>query len=148
MTKQFKVLRSSGLALLALLYLWPGAIDKLLAWNQTVHYMGTQGWPWPSLFVAGALCLEIVAPLALFNSRFRAPAFMILAIYTLATGLLFHDFWRADGPDHAQFQNFFKNLALTGALFYMYAMERMSTVANTRAAIPHVAVMSARPYRT
>jgi len=140
MNSQHTFLRWTALAMVAILFLWTGAFEKLSAWNQTVGYIASKGFPWPSLLTLGAVCVEIAAPLALFVPRWRSSAFLILALFTLATALMFHDFWRADGPEHAQLQNFFKNFALAGALLYMFIAERARATDTQRPIASRAAV--------
>ena len=69
-----------------------------------------------------AIAVEIVAGIALivgFKARWAALA---LAIFTLATALLFHNYWTL--PADKQFVDmlmFWKNLAITGGLLIVFA---------------------------
>ena len=113
--------RGLALALMAALYLWSGFLEKPFEWSATVGYAAAKGLPLPSLMVAGSVLVEVLAPLALFVRRWRAPAAMVLALYTLATALLFHDFWSGDAAAAAnQLQHFMKNIALTGAWLIVF----------------------------
>ena len=131
-SRSLATIRATGLFLMAVLYFWFGAFEKPFAWQATVGYVASRDLPWPSLLAALALLTELLAPLALLVPRTRAPAALLLAFYTLATAVLFHDFWRG-GPDAANLlQHFLKNLALTGAWFYVFA----DSVRSRQAAIP------------
>lgn len=124
--------KAAGLFAMAVLYLWAGAADKLFEWQATVGYVASRGLPFPALLAALALLTEVVAPLSLLVPRLRAPAALLLAVYTLATALLFHDFWHP-GPDATNMlQHFLKNLALTGAWLYVFADTLQASRASGR----------------
>lgn len=117
--------RGASLGLMALLYLFSGVAEKPFEWGATVAYAAAKGLPLPALLVAGSVLIEVLAPLALLVERWRPPAALVLALYTLLTALLFHDFWAADAAAaQNQLQHFMKNIALTGAWFYVFIEAR------------------------
>ncbi len=108
-----------GRVLMAVIFLVAGT-GKVTAFQGTVGYIASQGIPLPSLVAAVTICLEIGGGLMLilgFKARWAAAA---LGLFTIAAGLIFHNFWAA-APD--QFQNqlihFQKNLAIAGGLLYL-----------------------------
>ena len=121
MNKVFDRTQWFALALLASLYLWSGLAEKLFGFEATAAFVASRHLPWPALLVSGSLLVEVLVPLGLFARRTRAAAAILLALYTLATALLFHNFWRGDDAMHSQLQNFLKNFGLAGGFLYVFA---------------------------
>jgi putative oxidoreductase len=118
-----KVLEWAGKCLIASLFWWSG-INGLLEFSDVVSSVAEVGFPVPTLVGAAALALEILAPAILFVPRLEIWAAGVLALYCLLTALFFHDYWMLEGP--ARFNNevnFFKNLALAGALLVIMARD-------------------------
>src|SRR4051812_608980 len=115
--------RMTGLFLLGLLFFLSG-LGKAGEWASTVNFVGGIGLPFPALLVGCATVTELVFPVLLLFSTTRAFAAIVLALYTLAAAILFHDFWRVDDEMQSQLIQFLKDLALTGALLYITADAR------------------------
>lgn len=110
------VLPLAGRILIAAIFLISGVM-KLAAPAGTIGYIQSVGLPLPELGLAIAVVVEIGGGLALIlGYRTRAVA-AALAIFTLATALLFH----FNLADQNQFIHFFKNLAITGGLLQIVA---------------------------
>jgi putative oxidoreductase len=95
---------------------------KIVYWSGTVEVMAEREVPAASLFLAGAVFIELVAALALvvgFQTRLAAGA---LFLYLIPVTLLFHNFLGLEGPErHAQEINLLKNLAIMGGLAMLVA---------------------------
>jgi putative oxidoreductase len=92
-------------------------LSKLAAPAATVGYIGSVGLPLAPLGFAFAVAVEVLGGLALiagYRSRLVAAG---LAVFTLATALVFHN----DLADQNQFIHFFKNIAMVGGLFQVVA---------------------------
>lgn len=105
--------------LIALLFL-PEGISKFSGFSGTASYIAAAGLPLPELGVAMAIVVEVAGSLALlagFQTRWVALA---MALFTVATGFFFHQFWAAP-PDQAGLQHimFFKNMAIAGGLLML-----------------------------
>lgn len=110
-----------GRVLMALLFV-PAGISKIAGFAGTVGYIATKGMPLPEVMAAGAIIVEAGGGLALlvgFKTRWVALA---LAAFTVAAGLIFHNFW-ATSADQQMIQSimFFKNLAIAGGLLFVAA---------------------------
>jgi putative oxidoreductase len=110
-----------GRVLMALLFV-PAGISKIAGFAGTVGYIATKGMPLPEVMAAGAIIVEAGGGLALlvgFKTRWVALA---LAAFTVAAGLIFHNFWAASA-DQQMIQSimFFKNLAIAGGLLFVAA---------------------------
>jgi len=100
-----------GRLLLAILFLLSG-LSKIAAPDATIGYIGMVGLPLPQLGYALSLIVEVGGGLLLvagFQTRIVALA---LAVFTVATALLFHN----DFADQNQMIHFLKNIAITGGL--------------------------------
>ncbi len=111
-----------GRLLLAALFL-PAGVGKLLGGVAgTAGYIASKGLPMPEVLAVATIALEIGAGLMLllgFKTRWAAFA---LALFTLAAGFLFHNYWAM--PEAQQMMQklmFNKNLAIAGGLFVLAA---------------------------
>src|SRR5712691_9358653 len=101
------------------------AAQKFLAWDGTVSYFGKLGLIAPGVILALVLALEICAGILLIVGWRTSLVATIVAAFTLAAGLIAHQFWSADPAQFgSQLNNFLKNVAIAGGLLYMAACER------------------------
>jgi len=110
-----------GRILIALLFI-PSGFAKITGFSGTVGYATSAGLPAPTFAVAVAIFVELVLGIALLVGWQARWAALIIAIFTLAAGVLFHNFWSAP-PDQQMMQNiqFFKNVAIAGGLLFVFA---------------------------
>lgn len=110
-----------GRILIALLFI-PAGFGKIGGFEGTVGYIASKGIPLPQVAAAGTIFVELVVGIALligFKARYAA---LILAIFTVAAAVLFHNYWAFPAEQvAAQKINFFKNLAVTGGLLFVAA---------------------------
>jgi len=111
-----------GRILLALIFITSG-FAKITGFEGTVGYINSKHLPLPQVAAAIAILCELGGGLLLaigFKARWAGLA---LAIFTLAAGLLFHDYWNL--TDAAQVAankiNFWKNLSITGGMLMVFA---------------------------
>ncbi|TPI18042.1 DoxX family protein [Mesorhizobium sp. B4-1-1] len=98
-----------GRILLAVIFLLSG-FGKLTAISGTAGYFGALGLPVPTVTAVVVGLIELLGGLAIligFQTRIAA---WVLAIFTIATGLVAHTGW----ADQMQMIQFLKNLAITG----------------------------------
>ncbi len=96
-----------------------------------IGYIAAAGLPFAPVGLGLAIAIEILGGLALvLGYRTRLTAALI-AVFTLATALLFHN----NLADQNQFIHFFKNIAITGGLMQIVAFGggRFSLDARNRA---------------
>ncbi|WHZ11226.1 MAG: hypothetical protein OJF60_001665 [Burkholderiaceae bacterium] len=110
-----------GRVLIAVLFV-PSGIGKAFAFSGTTGYIASQGLPLPSLGAVIAILCELgLGLLVLFGFKTRISA-LLLAIFTVATGIFFHNYWDADAAQAMMQQiNFYKNLAIAGGLLSIVA---------------------------
>jgi putative oxidoreductase len=109
-----------GRILIALLFI-PSGVGKIVGFSGTMAYVASAGLP-PALGAITAIIVEVVLAAALlvgWQARWSA---LIMAAFTIASALFFHQFWAAPS-DQQLMQNihFFKNIAIAGGLLFVFA---------------------------
>jgi putative oxidoreductase len=111
-----------GRLLLASLFI-PSGFSKLTGFSGTVGYIASKGLPLPEVGAAIAVAVELGVGILFaigFKARWMA---LILAVFTLAAGILFHNYWALS--DVAQIAsnkiNFWKNVAISGGFLMAFA---------------------------
>lgn len=105
-----------GRILMATIFIASG-LGKIAAPEQTIGYIGAVGLPFPTFSYLLAVALEVGGGLQLlfgFNTRYTA---LLLAGFSVVTGLVFHN---AIG-DQNQLIHLLKNFALAGGLLQVAA---------------------------
>ena len=103
-----------GRILLAAIFLLSG-FGKLTAIAGTAGYFGAMGLPVPTVTAIVVGLIELLGGIAIlvgFQTRIAA---WVLAIFTVATGLVAHTGW----ADQMQMIQFLKNLAITGGFLLL-----------------------------
>jgi putative oxidoreductase len=94
--------------------------SKLTDYSGTVGYMAQTGAPVPSISALVAIVVEIVVALAVALGAWTRPLALLLALYTLGTGLIAHHFWTMEGAArYANAINFYKNISIIGGLLLL-----------------------------
>jgi putative oxidoreductase len=110
-----------GRILIALLFI-PAGINKITGFGGTVGYIASKGLPLPQVAAAGTIVVEVVVGLALlvgFKARYAA---LILAAFTVAASVIFHNFWAVPEAQKMMQQLMFtKNFAIVGGLLFIAA---------------------------
>jgi putative oxidoreductase len=111
-----------GRILLALLFLQAG-IDKLTDIAGNAGYIASVGLPAATPLAVLSGVFEVCAALALAVGWQARWAALSLALFTLLTNVLFHDFWAmpADQVYMAQIK-FMKNLSIVGGMLVVAAL--------------------------
>jgi putative oxidoreductase len=105
-----------GRVLIALIFVMSG-LSKIAAPAATIAYIQSAGAPLPPLAFAVAVIVEVVGGLALIAGFRTRLAAAVLAVFTLATAVLFHN----NMADQNQMIHFLKNIAITGGLLQVIA---------------------------
>jgi putative oxidoreductase len=110
-----------GRILLAVIFLLSG-FGKITGFQGTVGYIASKGLPLPQVGAAIAIVAELGGGILLaigYKARWAALA---LAIFTIAAGILFHNFWAADAAQAMNQQiHFLKNLSIAGGMLMVFA---------------------------
>jgi len=96
--------------------------SKLMAVPATIGYMQKFGMPQAEILVWPAIAIELLGGIALaigWQARWMAAIFVLFLV--IAT-VVFHPYWAFDAAQvAAQKNNFFKNLAILGAMLLIMA---------------------------
>lgn len=107
--------------LMAVLFLVAG-FGKIGGFAGTAGYIASKGLPLPEVGAAIAIVVEFGGALALiagFQTRLVA---LVMAVFTVITGLVFHNFWAMPAEQVMVNQiMFMKNLSIAGGLLMMSA---------------------------
>ena len=103
-----------GRILLAVIFLLSG-FGKLTAISATAGYFGGLGLPLPTVTAVVVGLIELLGGLAILVGFHTRIAAWVLAIFTIATGLVAHTGW----ADQMQMIQFLKNLAITGGFIVL-----------------------------
>lgn len=110
-----------GRILIALLFI-PAGINKITGFGGTVGYITSKGLPMPEVGAVIAILVEVVVAAALlvgFKARYAA---LILALFTAAASVFFHNFWAVPEAQKMMQQLMFtKNFAIVGGLLFIAA---------------------------
>ena len=115
-TGQPGLLSLIGRLLLAAIFVLSG-FNKIMNPGMTQQYMAAHGMPLTSLFLIGAIAIEVGAGLALLLGAWTRSATWALVAFMIPTTWIFH----ANFADQDQMIHFMKNLAMTGGLLYVAA---------------------------
>lgn len=110
-----------GRSCLAALFLVSG-IGKIVGPAGTIAYMSQKGLPFPEPLLVATILLEVGGSILLIIGWHTRIAALLLAAFTMAAALIFHDFWAAQAAMHSnQLAHFLKNVAVAGGLLLLAA---------------------------
>lgn len=112
----FSAIPLVGRVLLAAIFILSG-VGKIYAPEATRGYIGQAGLPFPQLAFLGAVALEIGGGLLLVVGYKTRLAAIVLAVFSVATALIFH----GAISDQNQFIHLLKNFAIAGGLLQIAA---------------------------
>ena len=118
----------AGRILLGLIFVLSG-FSKIAGFEGTAGYIASKGLPLPQLVAALTIVVELGGGLALMAGLYARQVAIVLAVFTLLAGFIFHAFWAApEAQQMAQQINFMKNLAIAGGMLFaaVYGPGRLS----------------------
>lgn len=116
------ILAPLGRLLLGGLFLAAG-IGKVMAFAGTAKFIASKGLPVPDVLAALTILLEIGGGIAVIVGYQARLAALALALFSVAAGVIFHDFWNMDAARvMTERALFLKNLAIAGGLLMVTAM--------------------------
>jgi putative oxidoreductase len=115
-----------GRLCLSAIFLVSGA-GKLMSPTAVVAEIGATGLPMPWIGFAAAVAIELLGGLALVTGYAARPAAVVLAVFTMVAGSIFHSHF----ADQNQFTHFLKNVAITGGLLQVVVLERITLEKRT-----------------
>ena len=107
------VIEILGRMFLSTLFLIEG-INKIFNYESTIEYM--ENFNVPEYLAIPAIIVEILFPLLLIVGYQTKISALVLAIFTLATALIFH----TDFTNQMQLTSFLKNIAIAGGFLIIF----------------------------
>lgn len=101
------------------------AYSKLFGWESNVSYLASKHITNPALvdiMLVGALLIEGLGALCLITGFQARIAGLIMFIYMIGVGVIFHNFWALEGMARAtNWMHFQKNMGIMGGLLMVAA---------------------------
>jgi putative oxidoreductase len=93
---------------------------KLRDYSGTVSQVVRDGLPMPALAAAAAIFMELPVAFAVAVGAFTRPAALLMTLYTLATSLAEHRYWKITGDAKLEaMEAFYKNLSIMGGFLLL-----------------------------
>ena len=108
-----QVIQVVGRIFLSTIFLIEG-INKIFNYEGTIEYM--ENFNVPEYLAIPAIIVEILFPLLIIVGYQTKISALVLAIFTLATALIFH----TDFTSQMQLISFLKNIAITGGFLIIF----------------------------
>ena len=108
-----QVIQVLGRILLSIIFLIEG-MNKIFNYEGTIAYM--ENFNVPEYLAIPAIIVEILFPLLLIVGYQTKISALVLAIFTLATALIFH----TDFTNQMQLTSFLKNFAIAGGFLIIF----------------------------
>ena len=108
-----QVIQVLGRIFLSTIFLVEG-MNKIFNYESTIEYM--ENFNVPEYLAIPAIIVEILFPLLLIVGYQTKISALVLAIFTLATALIFH----TDFTSQMQLTSFLKNIAITGGFLIIF----------------------------
>ena len=109
-----QIIQVVGRIFLSTIFLIEG-INKIFNYESTIEYM--EIFSVPNYLAIPAITVEILFPLLLIVGYQTKISALVLAIFTLATALIFH----TDFSNQMQLMSFLKNIAIAGGFLIIFA---------------------------
>ena len=105
---------------LSVLFLWSGVM-KLLGYGAFVGYLQAKGVPIVQIAAPIATAVEVIGGILLVVGFMIRPLGLLMAVYTVATAILGHDFWNVTNAalQHDMVIHFWKNVAIAGGFLLL-----------------------------
>jgi putative oxidoreductase len=106
---------------LSVLFLWSGVM-KLLGYSAFVGYLQAKGVPFVQIAAPLATAVEVIGGILLVVGFLVRPLGLLMAVYTIATAILGHDFWNVANAalQHDMVIHFWKNVGIAGGFLLLF----------------------------
>ena len=110
-----------GRVLLALIFITSG-FGKIAGFAGTAGYIASKGLPMASVVAALTIVIELGGGLAILFGFFTRYAALVLAVFTVLAGIIFHNYWGVPADQVMMQQiNFWKNISIAGGFLVLAA---------------------------
>lgn len=106
---------------LSVLFLWSGVM-KLLGYGAFVGYLQAKGVPFVQVAAPIATAVEVLGGIFLIVGFLIRPLGLVMAVYTIGTAVMGHDFWNIADPtlQHDMVIHFWKNVGIAGGFLLLF----------------------------
>ncbi len=112
-----------GRLCIALLFFQSGWHKLGAGFDANVKVMAAKGLPVPEVLLAITIALVFAGGTMILLGWYARAAALVLAVWMLPVTIYFHAFWNAEPAQvFNQTNHFMKNLAITGALLFVFAV--------------------------
>jgi putative oxidoreductase len=116
---QSTILLTARLFMAALFFFAGG--EKIVKYSDVVSFAGSYGVPWSAKLMPLAILFELGCASALLTRKYCQMAALLLACWTFALNLVFHQFWKVpDSIWQLMVDNFFHSFVMVGGLLYVF----------------------------
>ncbi|CAN0627073.1 DoxX [Burkholderia multivorans] len=111
----------AGRFFIALMYVLSG-INKFLFFNHGLEEVQAKNLPFPRVALASTIVVQVAGGAAIMIGFQTALASLLLAIFTLATALVFYDFWNQQGNQRTlMLTGFLEHISIIGGFMVLIA---------------------------
>ncbi|AIF48289.1 protein DoxX [Dyella japonica A8] len=104
----------AGRIFIAFMFVLSG-FNKAVYFQHGLEEVKAKNLPLPHLSLLATIVVQIVCGIAIMAGRFITPASLALAAFTLATAVVFYDFWRREGSERTvMFTGFLEHISIIG----------------------------------
>jgi putative oxidoreductase len=95
--------------------------EKLMNFAATANSFASLGLPFPRLATCVSIVVELGFGMAIVVGFLTRPLALLLAVYTIITGFIGHQYWTLSGTAQVDAEiNFYKNVAIAGGFLLLY----------------------------
>ncbi|AEI82844.1 protein DoxX (plasmid) [Cupriavidus necator N-1] len=111
----------SGRVFIAFMFVLSGA-NKLVFFNHGLDEVRSRNLPFPRVALSLTILVQLSCGLAIMGGYQTAIASFLLAIFTLATAVVFYDFWNQKGAQRTVlFTGFLEHISIIGGFVILMA---------------------------
>ena len=110
-----------GRLFIAFMFVFSG-INKAIYFQHGLEEVKAKHLPFPRLALLATIVVQIVCGGAIIIGHFTVIASAMLALFTLATALVFYDFWNRQGSERTiMFTGFLEHISIIGGFAILMA---------------------------
>lgn len=111
----------AGRLFIALMYVLSG-FNKLLFFRHGLEEVQAKNLPFPRLALSGTIVIQLACGAAIMAGHLTTIASILLAIFTLATAVVFYNFWNYRGAQRTLFfTGFLEHISIIGGFVILIA---------------------------
>lgn len=121
----------AGRVFIAFMYVLSGA-NKLLFFSHGLEEVRSRNIPFPRLILSSTILVQLTCGVAIMAGWQTGIASLLLAVFTLATALVFYDFWNLKGAQRTvSLTGFLEHISIIGGFIILIAAGPGNIVVRT-----------------